>query len=307
MNILLTGGTGFIGAAFLKLALARGHRVAALARAARRADHLFAHENLVWLHGSLADAPFAHIAAFAPQTCVHAAWIATPVVYLDSPENDNYLCWSLDFLDRAREAGARHLVVLGTCIEYEIPPSRRELLSEITTPVAPASRYARAKNALRLALESRGERTGDFQLCWARVFYPYGPGEHPDRLCSTLLRRLQAGEKIVLKTPASTKDYIFIDDLAAALLRVVETEFAGDINLGTGVGTPVSGIAAQAAALCGRPELIAAAPATPSVTDPLGYVVADASRLRALGWQPAWDFARGLERLHESLFAKAVS
>ncbi|MEI9864251.1 MAG: NAD-dependent epimerase/dehydratase family protein [Limisphaerales bacterium] len=58
----------------------------------------------------------------------------------------------------------------------------------------------------------RHKRTG-WQFCWGRVFYPYGVGEHPARLCSSLIQKLQRGEKLVLKTPHSRKDYIYIEDL----------------------------------------------------------------------------------------------
>ena len=52
MNIFLTGGTGFLGKNFLKLALKNNHRVTALTRKTKK---LFKHKNLKWLIGSLED------------------------------------------------------------------------------------------------------------------------------------------------------------------------------------------------------------------------------------------------------------
>jgi nucleoside-diphosphate-sugar epimerase len=92
--------------------------------------------------------------------------------------------------------------------------------------VAPTTAYARCKNDLRLALEADA-RAKSFAFCWTRIFYPYGPGEHPSRLCSSIIHKLVRDEKVVLKTPGSTKDYIFIEDLAEALLTVVEKRFTG--------------------------------------------------------------------------------
>ncbi len=299
MNLLVTGATGFIGSAFVRLALARGHRVGALVRPR---ESLEAQDHLVWFPGTIAEPPWDAIARFAPDACVHAAWIATPGVYLESPENTDWLRWSLDFVRRARDsAGVRRFLILGTCIEYAIDPDCREPLSETHTPIAPTSFYARCKNALRVALEEERSRTSstEFDLCWGRVFYPYGPGEHPDRLCSTLRRKLRAGETITLRTPDSTKDYIFIDDLAAALLLLVEKRATGAINLGTGTGTTVRAIAAAIAASVGRPDLVEASSPLPAVADPLGYVVADVAKLHALGWQPQTAFEVGLERLNE--------
>ena len=127
------------------------------------------------------------------------------------------------------------------------------------------------------------------------MFYPYGVGEHPARLCSSLIQKFRRGEKLVLKTPHSTKDYIYIDDLAAAILLTVEKKFQGTINWGTGVGVSVRQIADAAAALVGRPELVEEI--SPPEIDPLGYVVADNSRLRQLGWRQQVEILQGLKQL----------
>ena len=292
MKILLTGATGFIGANFLRQAIARGHQVAALASPDKPLPkNLAAGKDLIWLPGTLANAPWKEIAAFGAETCVHCAWITTPGIYLESPENLRFLEDSLTFLRRVRETGAKHIVGLGTCVEYRIG---REILSEDRTPVAPTTVYARCKNDLRIALETDA-KANHFSSCWARVFYPYGPGEHPARLCSSIIQKLARDEKIILKTPGSTKDYIFIEDLAAALLAVVEKKFHGSINLGTGTGTTVREIAETLARLMGKAGMIEEI--NPPATDPLGYVVADATKLKALGWRPKFTMEQGLERM----------
>ncbi|HEX3799173.1 MAG TPA: NAD(P)-dependent oxidoreductase [Verrucomicrobiae bacterium] len=292
MKILLTGATGFIGSNFARAAIARGHQIAGLITPGRAipAD-LDANKNFTWLRGTLDDAPWRDIASFHADTCVHSAWITTPGVYLESPENFRFLESSLDFLRRARECNIRHVVGIGTCIEYKISHKK---LSEDTTPLAPATTYARCKNDLRIALEAEAAANND-SLCWARVFYPYGPGEHPSRLCSSIIHKLSHKEKIVLKTPGSTKDYIYIDDLATALLAVVEKKLHGPINLGTGIGISVREIARGIAELLDKPALVEEL--GPPEMDPLGYVVADASKLHALGWRPAFGLERGLKAL----------
>ena len=292
MNLILTGPTGFIGSTVLRLALARGHRVAALGYPGESPrPGTFPHEHLTWIEGTLDHAPWDQFEAFQPEACVHTAWIATPGLYLESPLNPVLVASSLDFLNRAAVAGARHWLVLGSCIEYQLGPAP---LDEETTPLAPLSTYARCKNDLRLALEARAAQAG-LALAWGRVFYPYGVGEHPDRLCSTLVRQLRAGKPVELKTPQSVKDYIHIDDLAEALLLLVERRVAGPVNLGTGVGVTVLHLAETLAGLVGRPDLVRTA-AVP-VPDPYAYVVANPRRLRSLGWQPRVTLADGLRRL----------
>jgi nucleoside-diphosphate-sugar epimerase len=303
MRILLTGATGFIGSAFLRQALDHGHDVAALVRTERRnCGGLPAHPRLARINGSLEQADWKSIDDWQPECLLHAAWIAEPGVYLDSPLNPKYTADSLGFIRHAVRAGVKHCVALGTCIEY-LPSG--EPLREDASPLdsKPSSPYVRAKLELHRELETASRR-GGWQLAWARIFYPYGPGEHPQRLCSQLVRRLRAGCEVVLKTPASVKDYIYIDDVAAALLVLCEARAAGSHNVGTGTGHAIRDVAGILEKLTGRPELIREEPAG---EDPFPHVVADAAKLKALGWRQQVPLEAGLKRLVDSILRVADS
>jgi nucleoside-diphosphate-sugar epimerase len=292
VKILLTGPTGFIGSAFLRTALRQGHDIAALVRPEKwAAAGANSDARLTWLPGTLADAPWPEIRKYQPDICLHTAWIATPGVYLASPENERYVDWSLDFIRRLSDIGVRRILALGTCLEYQ---GGDQVLSEGRTPLQPLSLYARCKNDLRIALESEAAARG-FALCWGRVFYPYGVGEHPLRLCSSLIRSLDREEKILLKTPGSVKDYIYIDDLAAALLAVAESQFCGAINLGTGTGVAVGEVAETIARLMGKAGGVESPTSTSIAAE--NPVVADATKLRGLGWRPQHTLSAGLEKM----------
>ena len=292
MKILVTGATGFIGSAFARLALSRGHTIGGMMLPTETPPaHVPVSDKMTWLKGTLAELPWREVERFKPDVCVHFAWIATPGVYLESPENENYLRWSLDLVHRLCGIGTNHIVGVGTCIEYKVTNAP---LSEDTTPVDPTTLYSRCKNTLRETLEAEAKRDG-WTFCWGRVFYPYGVGEHPARLCSALIQKFRGGEKLLLKTPHSTKDYIYIEDLAEAILLTVEKKFTGSINWGTGIGISVRQIADTVAGMLGRPELVDEV--SPPEKDPLGYVVADADRLKQLGWKQAHNIRQGLEKL----------
>jgi nucleoside-diphosphate-sugar epimerase len=290
MRILLTGATGFIGSAVLKLAASQGHEVAALVRPEKTATPKPV-KGVRWLTGTLADAPWGQIIAFHPVVCIHAAWITTPGVYLESPENDQLVVESEGFIKRAVAAGARRAVALGTCIEYQITGSK---LAEEITPLAPVSRYARSKDALRRRLEQKSFQDG-FHFNWGRVFYPYGPGEHPARLCSAAIQKLRAGQPLTVQNSESVKDYIYIEDLASAIMTLAGSNVSGPINLGTGIGVSVGEVARTLGDLLGHPGLIRET--SSAMPDPFNYVVADASRLRALGWAPKYTLREGLQKM----------
>jgi len=150
-------------------------------------------------------------------------------------------------------------------------------------------------------LSAEAQQEG-WQFCWGRVFYPYGVGEHPARLCSSLIQKLQRGEKLLLKTPHSRKDYIHIEDLAAAMLLTVEKQVAGTINWGTGKGVSVHEIAGAIATMLGRPDLVENQ--NPPVADPFPCVIAEVTRLKQLGWRPQVDLQTGLAKLIEKSGSK---
>ena len=277
MKILVTGATGFIGGAFVRLARRRGHTVAALTRAETASRQGWRDgDGLLWLGGSLAEPPWAAIARFAPDHCLHT----------------DYLRWSIAFFQLLKASGIGHAMALGTCIEYRIDGRPAK---ENVTPLEPLSPYARAKDALRRTVEAE-IASPDFAFCWGRVFYPYGPGEHPSRLCSALARKLRAGESLLLKTPGSTKDYIYIDDLAAAILATMERGLTGAVNLGTGQGVTVRDIARNLARLLNREHLVGES--SQPEPDPFHYVVADPTRLVSeAAWQPQCSLEAGLRAI----------
>lgn len=288
MKIFVTGATGFIGLAFCHLAQQRGHQVAGLYNPTQARP---VSDVITWLPGRLDALPQRALAQFQPDVCLHSAWISTPGEYLESPLNEQHLRWSVRLVQQLPPLGVKHFVGVGTCLEYQ--PSDTRLVEDIA-PTSNATAYARCKNAFREALFVEADR-GNFTACWGRVFYPYGVGEHPARLCSSLIQKFRRGEKLALKTPNSTKDYIYIDDLAAAILLTIEQKFQGTINWGTGGGISVRQIANIVAAMVGRSDLVTEV--SPSDIDPLGYVVADVARLRTLGWQSAHTFPDGLKKM----------
>jgi UDP-glucuronate decarboxylase len=297
IKILLTGPSGFIGAAFTRLALSRGHSVAGLIIPSEQVPaHLPPHPNLSWFRGTLDEAPWPEIQQFKADVCVHTAWVTAPGVYLESPDNYKFLESSIKFLRKVNDLGTNQIVGLGTCIEYQISHQK---LSEDSTPILPTTIYSKCKNELRQTLEADAKSRG-FNACWPRVFYPYGPREHPSRLCTAIIQKFSRGEKMILKTPDSTKDYIFIEDLAQALLTVVEKQFTGPINLGTGLGISVREIAQTIGKLMGKEALVGEV--SPPEIDPLGYVVSDNSRLRSLGWTPKYDLEQGIQSLLKFLY-----
>ena len=269
MRIFLTGQNGFIGSEIYRQAREAGHQVMGLEKPFR-----------------MANPPRKEITSFAPEICIHCAWIATPGLYLESPENVYHREWSLALIRRLAERGTRRFVVAGTSAEYG--PSVHPLRE--TDEPGPTTLYGREKNFLRIQLEEEALRSG-FDLIWTRIFYPYGPGEHSDRLISFLIRNALSETESPLKQPGAFRDYVHVQDIARAFLLLAEKADPGIFNIGTGEGVGLSALRSHVESTFGSGQLTARYEDSLGVAD---SVVADITRISEFGWHPQFDMKEGL-------------
>jgi nucleoside-diphosphate-sugar epimerase len=136
-----------------------------------------------------------------------------------------------------------------------------------------------------------------FTHSWARIFYPYGPDEHPQRLISSLINGWQAGLPLHLNNPECVRDYIHVKDVASALLDIAEQRVAGAVNVGTGLGVRLREIDCLIRERLGIMDN-AACPSAGS-GGPLDAVIADSQKLRSLGWQPRYNIRSGIDSFFE--------
>ncbi|GAB4165186.1 MAG: NAD(P)-dependent oxidoreductase [Terrimicrobiaceae bacterium] len=245
MKILVTGASGFIGGEVARLAAADGHEVAVLVR---KATVRLPGRVLV---GNMEAPPWDAIREFSPEACIHCAWIATPGVYLDSPENETLVESSMALASGLVECGLQHFVGAGTCFEYDSSPSPLH-----TSAPAPAncSPYAAAK--IRLHRQLAEILASKVAFSWGRIFYAYGPREHPKRFPSILLTNFSEGKPVTVNRPRDIVDYIHVRDIAAAFLTIATGNRPGDFNVGSGCPVTVGEVAATAARLTGRNDLL---------------------------------------------------
>jgi nucleoside-diphosphate-sugar epimerase len=289
VTTLLTGATGFLGRHCLAALRARGHEVHAVARSAP-SDPAGAHWHGVDLTDPGASARL--VAEVRPSVLLHLAWHAVPGEYWASPENLRWVEASLALLREFARHGGRRVVMAGSCAEYDW---RAGDCSESLTPTNPASLYGAAKHAVQVVLTAYGRQTG-LSSAWARVFFVYGPHEHPRRLVPSVIRALLAGEPAECSSGQQQRDFLYVEDVADALVAITESPVTGPVNVGSGVPVAVRDLVAGIAAEQGGAHLIrwGARPAAEGVAP---RVVADVGRLsREVGWRPRWDLKAGLRR-----------
>jgi nucleoside-diphosphate-sugar epimerase len=292
MRIFVTGASGFIGQAFCRSAVGRGHQVLGLCRHAEKPLPPGCEQAC----GTLESIPWSRIEQFKPEVALHLAWIATPGVYLTSPENEILAEQSRRLFSGLAKCGVKHLAGVGTCIEYAASDSP---LDELRSPLGPGYPYSQCKVALFQWLKEYCAGAS-LPWTWFRVFFPYGPGEHPGRLPTHIVNQLRRGHRVALKTPHSVKDYIYIDDLAGAVCSALEAGLTGPVNLGSGEGVSILQLARTLAGLLGAdPVLVGGAEVL--ADDPMPTVVAETSRICSTGWSPKVSLENGLKNLIASL------
>lgn len=292
-RILVTGATGCVGRQALPSLVANGWDVHAIA--SRQAPIPLA--GVTWHRADLLNG--AEMAATVKDAgaghLLHLAWDIAPGKWATAFENFTWVEASLALVRAFREAGGERIVAAGSCLEYDW---RYGYCSEALTPCAPHTVYGACKHALQV-LMSAFAAGGGLTSAWGRIFFLYGPHEHPDRLVPSVVRSLLAGEPARCSHGRQIRDYLFSGDVADAFVALVESDVTGPINIASGRAVAIKDIVTRIGSLMGRPELIRLGAIPPAATDaPL--VVADTGRLSgALGWKPRRDLDEGLAKTIE--------
>jgi nucleoside-diphosphate-sugar epimerase len=288
-RVLVTGASGFIGRPLLPLLVAAGFEVHAVGHSAPHG-----HPAAVqWHRADLLDATQAKalVRRAACSHLIHLAWYTTPPVYWEAPENRAWVEASSALFREFADAGGKRILATGSCAEYSW---KEGPCKEDITPLEPGTLYGKSKVELQRRLA--GWAQGDIEWAWARIFFPYGPGEHPSKLVSSLAIALLKGEPAHCATPEVRRDFIYVSDAASALAAVLQSEFFGTINVGCGVAAKVREIAEKTAHKIGRPDLLHFNSPEAGRSDH-SVVVADVTRLRhQVRWLPQHDLSEGISQ-----------
>ena len=297
MRILVTGGCGFIGSQFVRLALSRGAEVVNLdkltyagnpANVADVADD----EAYGFVHADIADAERVEeaiqgcdaVVNFAAESHVDRS-ILDPADFIRTD-----VVGTAVLLDAARRAGVGRFVQVSTDEVYGSIPhgAFRE-----TDPISPSSPYSASKAG------------GDLQvLAWHRTFgldavitrgsNTYGPRQYPEKLIPLFVTNALDGESLpVYGDGMQIRDWIHVEDHCTGIWAAMTSGEAGEVyNVGGGNEVPNLEITNRILELTGRDASLIR-----HVTDRPGHdrrYALDTARLRGLGWEPQRPFADGL-------------
>jgi len=304
MNVLVTGGAGYIGSGCVEQLADAGHGVTVIDNLTEgHRSAVDPRARFVRLCLSDRDAVLRTVKDSGVEAVLHFAANALVGESMTDPSKyfRNNVAHGLNLLDAAVAAGVRKFVFSSTCATYG-PPDRVPMTEDL--PQRPINPYGESKLMFEKMLQWY-QRIHGLEFVAFRYFNAAGAtarcGEH-HRIETHLIPNVL---KVALgqaphceiygtdyPTPDGTciRDYIHISDLAEAHIRALRPGPSGFYNLGNGAGYSVREVVQMCEAVSGARIPALEKPRRPG--DP-PRLVASAERARAdLGWVPRFPDLR---------------
>lgn len=301
-KVLVTGGAGFIGSHIVECLLRRGKTVAVLDNLSTgKREQVPEGVSLYELDiaGDVAPA----FAEFRPDRVVHQAAQVSVSDSMKDPEADARvnILGSIRVIEACRRFGVAKLVYASSAAAYGLLETLP--LEENMRP-QPVSCYGASKYTVEHYLRSAG---ADWGLEWVTLRYSnvYGPRQDPHGeagVVAIFSRQLLAGETpTVFGDGELTRDYIFVEDIAAANALVLDVDLSDHtdpvFNVSTQVPTTTNRIFQLVRKTLGSTIDCLHGPDRPG---DVRHSILDSSKFRRLtGWRPRVGLEEGLERTAE--------
>jgi nucleoside-diphosphate-sugar epimerase len=292
-RVLVTGARGFVGRQTLGTLTERGYDVHAVSSSPLQAGR----DGVTWHRADLLDPPQVSelMARTRPSHLLHLAWFTTPGEVWASRANYRWVAAGLGLLEAFTRSGGRRAVAAGSCAEYDW---RSGVCHEAATPLTPTTPYGVCKNVSRQLLESFASVSG-LSAAWGRIFFLYGPHEHPGRLLPSVLGSLLSGRPALCSHGHQVRDYLHVADAADAFASLLDSDVQGALNLASGQPLTLRDLVLRAAERVGCRDRVQFG-ALPSPDGEPAVLVAGVERLKAeVGWEPRRDLDQGLEETVE--------
>jgi UDP-glucose 4-epimerase len=299
MDILVTGGAGFIGSHLVDELITRGHEVSIIDNLSTgKRQHInprahfyemdIADENIAPVFEKHSPALLFHCAA---QIDVRKS-VSEPL--FDARSN---VMGTINLLSKSILYGVRKFVFSssGGVIYGETPKPASE-----ENPLQPISPYGVAKLAGEGYIRCFGEWK-DLEYTILRYANVYGPRQDPKGeagVVSIFIGQIANGETSVLFGQGKLeRDYIFVDDVVKANIASIENGSLGTYNIGTGIATSVETLHEKIAEVMKKTNKTTYLPKRAGELDRNILNIKKAAR--ELKWKPTINLKDGLKRTYE--------
>ncbi|MCW5686785.1 MAG: SDR family NAD(P)-dependent oxidoreductase [Pseudolabrys sp.] len=306
-RILVTGGSGFIGAALVRALVKAGHHVRVLDDNSRGRPRRLAgiKTDIEFIGGDVRDPQAVSDAARGMDEVHHLAYVNGTEFFYSKPELvlDVGVKGMINVLDACRQHRIGKLILASSSEVYQTPPHipTAEDAPLIVPDVRnPRYSYGGGKIISELMAINYG-RTGFERVLIFRPHNVYGPDMGFEHVLPQFALRMQ---KAVAAHPhgavpfeiqgggQETRSFCHVDDLVAGVLVMRERgEHLNIYHVGTTEELSIADVARRIGAHAGREIDLKTGPVQPGST---ARRCPDISKLAALGYQPRVSFAQGL-------------
>ncbi|MDQ3572459.1 MAG: dTDP-glucose 4,6-dehydratase [Actinomycetota bacterium] len=298
--ILVTGGAGFIGSAYVRHRLAAhpGSRVRVLDKLtyAGRRENLEGIEGCELIVGDIANPEVVAEAIEGCEALVNIAAESHVDRSIESPgefiQTDVFGTFVL--LEATREAGIRHLQISTD----EVYGSIADGSFTEASPLDPSSPYSASKAGGDLLVGAYQHTYGTESLI-VRASNNYGPRQHPEKLIPLCILNALAGDELpVYGDGMQIRNWLWVEDFAAAIDVVLANGSPGETyNVGGPDERANIDVVREILKRTDRDESL-----IEHVTDRLGHdrrYSLGSEKTEALGWKARVGFEEGIERVVE--------
>jgi dTDP-glucose 4,6-dehydratase len=301
MKLLATGGAGFIGSAFVRMALAAGDAVVNLDKLTY-AGNLENLESVAqdpryrFVHGDICDARLVDelLAEEAPDAVVHFAAEShvDRSIFSPAPVFETNLRGTFTLLEAARARKTPRFIHVSTDEVYGSLAAPLE--ADEGFPLNPSSPYSASKAGSDLLALSYFT-TYRLPVVVTRASNNYGPYQFPEKLIPLMIANALEGKKLpVYGDGMQVRDWLYVEDHCRAVRALLEKGREGEIyNIGGNRSLANLEVVRRILEAAGAPESLIA-----YVEDRPGhdrrYALSSAKIMRETGWAPAVSFEEGL-------------
>jgi nucleoside-diphosphate-sugar epimerase len=225
-----------------------------------------------------------------PTHLLHLAWFSGHGQIWSTTENLDWVAASMRIATSFARSGGKRLVMAGSCAEY----SGSGRFDEAMT-ANPGSLYGIAKRSTRETVDLMAQQEG-VSFAWPRLFHMYGPFEDERRLVASAIRTLLDGKIFPCSDGMQVRDFLFIEDVASALISLLFSDIEGAVNLGSGLPITLRRLLETVGDEIGRKELLRFGEKARTAHDPDVLIPSVDRQCIELGWYPKHNLSTGVKR-----------
>ena len=246
LNVLVTGGAGFIGSHLVDKLLKGGNRVIVYdnfdpfyVNKEENVAHHFGESNFTLVKADILDSQALSSVMRNVDVVFHEA--AQPGVRfsIQNPKKvyEVNVTGTLNVLKAALDSQVKKVVFASSSSVFGLP---KYLPFDEKHPTNPNSPYAASKLADETLCRVFHEVYG-LNVVVLRYFSVYGPRQRPDQVIRIFLSNVLAGKPVVIYGDGKqTRDFTYVDDVVSANVRAAEVEKVNGININIGSGKRIS-------------------------------------------------------------------